>query len=240
MVDGWPSGKKNNDEGFGAAVVFVSVNSLRRHLKLSYLKLLVLSLQFLGHCVFPWTVSPVLWGRGPGCRDYAPEWHISLRQPGDREKEGEQKQVIRQLANLHHHHQWPWWGIFTHTELSCHSSQGLRVILIPSTRLVMQNSTDLWLRENWDTVTLKRGKQNSGTSPEAACDRALFGNQPRVLFQAVMMSLQRESLWPRGWTQTEDISAREPQPGKVEFCSCHAFIQENSIQWRNGNHSCRG
>lgn len=41
-------------------------------------------------------------------------------------------------------------------------------------------------------VATWRGKQTSGTSLEAVCDRASVGKQPEVLFQAGMMSFQRE------------------------------------------------
>lgn len=37
-----------------------------------------------------------------------------------------------------------------------------------------------------------RGKQTSGTSLEAVCDRASVGKQPKVLFQTGMMSFQRD------------------------------------------------
>lgn len=38
----------------------------------------------------------------------------------------------------------------------------------------------------------ERGKQTSGTSLEAVCDRASVGKQPAVLFQAGMTSFQRD------------------------------------------------
>lgn len=41
-------------------------------------------------------------------------------------------------------------------------------------------------------VATQRGKQTSGTSLEAECDRASVGKQPGVLFQAGMMSSQRD------------------------------------------------
>lgn len=41
-------------------------------------------------------------------------------------------------------------------------------------------------------VATQRGKQTSCTSLEAVCDRASVGKQPEVLFQARMMSFQRD------------------------------------------------
>lgn len=39
-------------------------------------------------------------------------------------------------------------------------------------------------------VVTRRGKQTSGTPLEAECDRASVGKQPKVPFQAGVMSLQ--------------------------------------------------
>lgn len=166
----------------------VVVNSLRRYLKLSPLQLPVSSLLAFACCL------------GQQLRGPAGQWHISFRRPlGERARERERRSSlsgcqpssppppVTLMRDLYIY-------IFTHTPHSSRLGQGLHVVGLRPCKSF--KTLQIYGREEnvsrCGIVTTQRSKQTLGASLEAVCDRGSVGKQPKVLFQAGMMSFQRD------------------------------------------------